>query len=78
MSVIYISPSKSIVSFIEDLDNYFSQNTNFNIQIIIGDTSEYLALMDTHCFEMTIDSPIRVTQTSKSCIVHLFIRKKKT
>lgn len=83
----YKPPPINELLFTEDIDNYFNNKLNKDIEIFIGDininiinennnVNEYLSTMGRHGFIPYIGSPTRVTVDTASCIDHIFVRKK--
>lgn len=84
----YRPPSSNMHYFLEDIDRFFSDNLNGNIELFIGDininilnkndifTNQYLSLVGSYGFEATIKGPTRVTLNSATCLDHIFIRSK--
>jgi hypothetical protein len=82
---IYSSPSLVINNFLMGIDSYLS-NISVNDKVIIcgdmninileksSDVSNYLNIMTSYNFISCFDSYTRVTETTKSCIDHIFIR----
>lgn len=84
----YKPPPINEVLFMNDIDNYFTNNLNKDVEIFVGDininiindnennVNKYLSIMAHHGFLSYIGSPTRVTTETASCIDHLFIKKK--
>jgi len=85
ISGIYRSPSFAINNFLMGIDSYLSNISN-NFKVIIcgdmninileksSDVSNYLNILASYNFISCIDSYTRVTDNTKSCIDHIFIR----
>jgi len=82
---IYRSPSLAINNFLMGIDSYLSDISINDKVIICGDmsinildksseVSNYLNITASYNFISCIDSYTRVTETSMSCIDHIFIR----
>jgi len=82
---IYRSPSLVINNFLMGIDFYLSKSSVNDKVIICGDmninilekscdVSNYLNILPSYNFISCIDSYTRITDTTKSCIDHIFIR----
>lgn len=75
--------------FIEGLENHLTNVCNQQNEILIGDininllaidspeTNNYLSMLMSHGYFSLINGPTRVTLTTKSCIDHIFMKRKK-
>lgn len=88
ITTLYKPPPIPEQLFIEDIINYFSDSLNSNIEVFVGDininisnktdknVNDYLSMLGQFGFVPYIGSPTRITIDSKSCIDHIFVRKK--
>lgn len=88
VTCVYRPPSTNIKSFIYDLEQYISSNTNKQIELFIGDininilqkndydTNLYLSTLNFYGFESTINGPTRVTSNTSTCLDHIFLKNK--
>lgn len=89
ISCVYRPPSTVLPYFIEDLENHLTNVCNQQNEILIGDininllaidspeTNNYLSVLMSHGYFSLINGPTRVTLTTKSCIDHIFMKRKK-
>lgn len=85
---IYRSPSNDVNMFLQELDNYLSRNNRSNNEMLtlIGDINidiltnknrnkvdEYLNLLTSHHLVSCINDYTRISDTSKSCLDHIFV-----
>ncbi|KAF0747865.1 Uncharacterized protein FWK35_00020961 [Aphis craccivora] len=82
---IYRSPNTNIDKFLESLNNYLEHFDDYNERFIIGSdlsinimdanlSNDYLNIMAINNFISCINNFTRVTNTTKSCIDHIFTK----
>lgn len=82
----YRPPSSNTQLFFDDLEDYFSNKTRKQIELLIGDmninisskesmeANQYVSLLNFYGFCSAINGPTRVTSTSSSCLDHVFVK----
>jgi len=82
---IYRSPNDNLENFINNLDFFLSQNKNNYLNILCGDinidimkisniSNDYLNVLAKHEYISCINNFIRVTESSNTCIDHIFVK----
>lgn len=87
ITCVYRPPSTIVESFLNDLENYLTTVCLLQTEILMGDininllsensvdTNNYLSLLMSHGFYSLITGPTRLTNTSKTCIDHIFLKR---
>ena len=87
INALYRPPSTDVKLFLRELDDYFSNNLEAQMELFIGDINinlnvlsnvavEYGAILDQYGFCSYINCPTRIDKSTESCIDHIFLRKK--
>lgn len=87
VSCVYRPPSTSTPNFLSDLETYFADSSNSQIDILLGDINlnlldesnneviTYQTILNHFGFSSTINTATRVTAGSSSSLDHIFLRK---